>query len=46
MNMPIVGRTDAPTGFVTNNRAESVAVGTGPTGRTWPMTREKLGRAG
>lgn len=44
--MPIVGRTDAPTGVVTNNMAASVAAGMGPTDRMWPMTREKSGRAG
>lgn len=38
--------TDAPTGVVTNSTAASVAVGTGRTDKTWPMTRARWGRAG
>lgn len=46
-SMPIVERTDAPTGAVTNSTAASVAVvGTGRIDRTWPTTLERSGRAG
>lgn len=45
-SMTTVEMTDAPTEAVTNSMAESVAVDTGRTDRTWPTTLEKLGRAG